>query len=528
MMRQRVALFRWFWPTLLAAGLGVALHAPRAAAQEAVLADAVQRGDTRAVQSLLAQNADVNARQGDGATALHWAAYLNDGETIAALIGAGADVHAANDHGVTPLALAARNGNAGIIARLLASGVDPNDARQAVNAGETPLMLAVRAGQVDAVEVLADAGADIDAREGWNGQTALMWAGAEGHVPVVETLIALGADIRATSNSGATPLLFAVRKGSIGAVRALLAAGADVNEARPDGATPLLVAVVNGHEDLVDLLLAEGADPNAEGGSTRLTVQGMRAEAMPLVVRKLGYSERESEGIIRGNIFGRPLQAAVHVANWHISDQFIVVNLDRMRVLRSLLAYGADVNGRNTMEEPRWSGARYRRHMTGATAFMLAAKAADVEVLRLLLEYGADPTINTEDNITPLMAAAGISWASNQDRASEAQVLEAVKLIVDELDADVNAVSDVGETAMHAAAYRGANSVVQYLFDKGAMLDVVALDGRTPLRVADGVEYGNSFAAHPHTAVLLRELGAREIECPAPCAAAIPEEALKR
>ena len=528
MMRQRVALFRWFWPTLLAAGLGVALHAPRAAAQEAALADAVQRGDTRAVRSLLAQNADVNARQGDGATALHWAAYLNDGETIAALIGAGADVHAANDHGVTPLALAARNGNAGIIARLLAAGVDPNDARQAVNAGETPLMLAARAGQVDAVEVLADAGADIDAREGWNGQTALMWAGAEGHVPVVETLIALGADIRATSNSGATPLLFAARKGSIGAVRALLAAGADVNEARPDGAAPLLVAVVNGHEDLVDLLLAEGADPNAEGGSTRLTVQGMRAEAMPLVVRKLGYSERESEGIIRGNIFGRPLQAAVHVANWHISDQFIVVNLDRMRVLRSLLAYGADVNGRNTMEEPRWSGARYRRHMTGATAFMLAAKAADVEVLRLLLDYGADPTINTEDNITPLMAAAGISWASNQDRASEAQVLEAVKLIVDELGADVNAVSDVGETAMHAAAYRGANSVVQYLFDKGAMLDVVALDGRTPLQVADGVEYGNSFAAHPHTAVLLRELGAREIECPAPCAAAIPEEALKR
>ncbi len=518
---------RRFSIVLAAVVVGLAGAPPDAAAQSA-LADAVQHGDNAAVRSLLAGNADVNATQGDGATALHWAAYRNDAETVTALIRAGADVRAANDHGVTPLALAARNGNAGIIAQLLTAGVDPNDPRQAVNAGETPLMLAARSGQVDAVEVLADAGADIDARESWNGQSALMWAGAEGHVPVVETLIGLGAEIRARSSSGATPLLFATRKGSIGAVRALLAAGADVNEARPDGATPLLVAVVNGHEDLVDLLLAEGADPNAEGGSTRLTVQGMRAAPMPLTIRKLGYSERESEGIIPGNIFGRPLQAAVHVANWHISDQFIVVNLDRMRVLRSLLAYGADVNGRNTMEEPRWSGARYRRHMTGATAFMLAAKAADVEVLRLLLEHGADPTINTEDNITPLMAAAGISWASNQDRASEAQVLEAVQLLVEELGADVNAVSDVGETAMHAAAYRGANSVVQYLFGKGAELDVVALDGRTPLRVADGVEYGNSFAAHPHTAVLLRELGAREIECPAPCAAAIPEEALKR
>ena len=522
------ALPRRFPIALAAVGLLIAGSAPEAAAQEAPLADAVQRGDAAAVRSLLALGVDVDAGQGDGATALHWAAYLDAAGTAATLIGAGADVRAANDLGVTPLALAARNGNAEIIAQLLAAGVDPNDPRHAVNAGETPLMLAARSGQVDAVETLADAGAELDAQESWNGQSALMWAGAEGHVPVVETLIALGADIRARSNSGATPLLFAARKGSIGAVRALLAAGADVNESRPDGATPLLVAVVNGHEDLVDLLLAAGADPNAEGGSTRLTVQGMRAEAMPLAVRKLGYSERESEGIVRGNIFGRPLQAAVHVANWHISDQFIAVNLDRMRVLRSLLAYGADVNGRNTMEEPRWSGARYRRHMTGATAFMLAAKSADVEVLRLLLEHGADPTIDTEDNITPLMAAAGISWASNQDRASEAQVLEAVKLIVEELDADVNAVSDVGETAMHAAAYRGANSVVQYLFDKGAKLDVVALDGRTPLRVADGVEYGNSFAAHPHTAVLLRELGAREIECPAPCAAAIPEEALKR
>ena len=501
---------------------------PGDAGHEATLADAARRGDRETVRALLAEGADPNAAQGDGATALHWAAYRDDAEAVAGLIRAGADVRRANRYAVTPLALAARNGNAAIIARLLAAGADPNDPRQAVRAGETPLMLAARSGRVAAVDVLADAGADVDAQETWNGQSALMWAAAGGHAPVVEALIAGGADIGARSGSGATPLLFAARKGCLGCVRALLAAGADVNERRPDGATPLLVAVVNGHEDLVDLLLARGADPNAEGGSTRLTVQGMRARAVPFRIRKLGYSERESEGIMPGNVFGRPLQAAVHVANWHISDQFIVVRLDRMRVLRSLLAHGADVNGRNSMEEPRWSGARYRRHMTGATAFMLAAKSADVEVMRLLLEQGADPTIDTEDGITPLMAASGISWASNQDRASEAQVLEAVRLLVEELGADVNAVSDVGETPMHAAAYRGANSVVQYLFDRGAELDVVALDGRTPLRVADGVEYGNSFAAHPHTAALLRELGAREIECPAPCAAAIPEEALGR
>ena len=144
--------------------------------------------------------------------------------------------------------------------------------------------------------------------------------------------------------------------------------------------------------------------------------------------------------------------------------------------------------------------------------------------MRVLLAYGADSTIGTEERITPLMAAAGIAWASNQDRASESQVLEAVKLLVEEQGAGVNDVSDLGETAMHAAAYRGANSVVQYLFDKGAKLDVVAKDGRTPLIVADGVEYGNSFAAQPQTAALLRKLGAKEMKCPPPCAAAIPEK----
>ena len=323
--------------------------------------------------------------------------YLDDAETTAALIRAGADVTRRNTYSVTPLALAAKNGRAAIIAQLLEAGADPNGPVHLVNAGETPLMHAARSGQGDAVQVLLDSGADIDVREAWNGQSALMWACAEGHVPVVRSLIAHGADITARSNGGSTPLLFAARKGSLDAVRALLAAGSDVNQTRPDGATSLLVAVINGHEDLVDLLLEAGADPNMEGGSTRLTVQGMRAEPMPLEIRKLGYSESDSEGVARGNIFGRPLQAAVDVANWHISDQFIVVNLDRLRVIESLLAHGADVNGRNTMEEPRWSGARYRRHMTGATSFMLAAKPTDVEVMGRLLDHGADPTINTED-----------------------------------------------------------------------------------------------------------------------------------
>ena len=220
------------------------------------------------------------------------------------------------------------------------------------------------------------------------------------------------------------------------------------------------------------------------------------------------------------------MQAAIHVANWHISDEFIAVNIDRMRVIKSLIKHGAEINGRNTDMEPRWSGARYRRRQVGLTPFLAAARQADIEVMRLLLEHGADPKMNTALNITPLMLAAGIAWASNQDRASEEQVLDAVKLLVEEQGADVNFVADTGETAMHAAAYRGVNSVVQYLFDKGAKLDVQDKSGRTPLVVADGVEYGNSFAANPHTAVLLRKLGAKEIPCPGLCPNVIPDEAL--
>ena len=515
--------------TAVGAGRAVAPHSTPTFL--APLADAAQRQDRKAVQSLLAKKADVNAIQADGATALHWAAYAEDAETTALLLRAGAKVNIRNNYGVSPFALAARSGNANIIGQLMKAGADPNDTVHYINADETPLMHAARAGSVDAVNMLLLAGARVNARENWNGQTPLHWAAAEGHAAVVEALIAGGADIRQRSNAGTTAFMFAVRRGDMRSVHALLAAGADVNEKRPDLATPLLVAIVNGHEDLVDLLLEKGADPNAEGGSTDLSVQGSKARPIKITLKTPSYRDQLRDVGTEGgnganNSWGRPLQAAIHVANWHISDEFIAVNIDRMRVIKSLIKHGAEINGRNTDMEPRWSGARYRRRQVGLTPFLAAARQADIEVMRLLLEHGADPKMNTALNITPLMLAAGIAWASNQDRASEEQVLDAVKLLVEEQGADVNFVADTGETAMHAAAYRGANSVVQYLFDKGAKLDVQDKSGRTPLVVADGVEYGNSFAANPHTAVLLRKLGAKEIPCPGLCPNVIPDEAL--
>jgi ankyrin repeat protein len=516
---MRTKFLSWSWAVFLLAGASVgAAGAGDNVGAAAPLADAAQHRDRQAILSLLRARVDVNAPQGDGATALHWAAYWEDAETTVLLVRAGANVNVRNAYGVTPLSVAAGNGNVAVIAQLLKAGAAPNST---VRSGETPLMLAARTGHVAAVEQLLSAGADVNAKETWNGQTALMWAAAQGHAPVVQMLIDHDADARVRSNSGADALFFAVRRGSVDAARALLAAGVDVNGARPDRATPLLVAVINGHEDVVDLLLEKGADPNVEGGTTDLTRPGVRARPVEPDFRPLTPAEADVENRRVKNMWGTPLHAVVHVANPEYADVHVEVKFDKVRIVKSLLAHGANVNARKKSDEVRWKGERYRRLLTGATPFLLAAKAADIELMRLLLANGADPTIVTVNRITPLMAAAGIAWASNQDRASESQVLEAVKLIVNELGADVNALNDFGESAMHAAAYRGANSVVQFLFDKGGKLDVTAIDGRTPLIVADGVEYGNSFAAQPQTAVLLRKLGAREQECPNSCPAQV-------
>ena len=345
----------------LAAIFSVAsLGAGDTARHDAPLTAAVKRRDRQAVMSLLKERADVNASQSDGATALHWAAYLEDAETTALLIRAGARVSTPNNYGITPLVLASGNGNAAVIEQLVKAGASPNGA---VRSNETPLLLAARTGRVDAVKALLRSGADVNAKEAWNGQTALMWPAAERHGPVVQALIDAGADLRARSNGGTTPLLFAVRKGDMRSVQALLAAGVDVNEKRPDLATPLLVAIINGHEDLVDLLLDKGADPNAEGGSTQLPVQGARAQPIKIDLKTPTMRQQLLEvategGNGRNNSWGKPLQAAVHVANWHVSDEFIAVHIDRLRVIQSLLAHGADSNGRNTDMEPRWSGAR--------------------------------------------------------------------------------------------------------------------------------------------------------------------------
>ena len=304
----------------LFAGLAMAATA-LAAAVDPPLIDAVKRQDAEAVRRLLGDGVEVDTRQPDGATALHWAVYREDLETVDLLLRAGATVDAVNRMGATPLWLAAGNGDPAAIARLLEAGANPN---VALRAGETPVMTAARSGTAEGVRLLVEAGADVHARETSREQTALMWAVTQGQHPVVQVLLEAGADMEARSKvrprlmydvgpnaavfdqgvivnlGGFTPLLFAARHGDVESARLLLAAGADVDNPAANGASPLVVATHSGHTAFAVLLLAEGAEPDTIGaGYTALHAAVLRGDLTTvetLLARGAGSEHPAREG----------------------------------------------------------------------------------------------------------------------------------------------------------------------------------------------------------------------------------------
>lgn len=436
---------------------------------ESPLADAVEKSDRAAIRTLLKQRADVNAPQADGMTALHWAAQLDDFEAAKLLADAKANVTVTNRYGVTPLSLACQNGNTSIVELLLERGADPNTA---LRGGETVLMTAARTGKPGPVKALLKHGADVNAKER-RGQTALMWAAADGHTEVVELLIKAGADIHATlSDSGFTPFFFAVRDGRADVVRAFLKAGVNVNgmmeprrvtgKGPRKGTSALLLAVENGHFNLAVELLNAGADPNDQrSGFTPLHVMTW--------VRKPQRGEDDGDPA--------PLGSG---------------NLNSIEFIRKLVKQGADVNARLTTGR----GGLGKYNTKGVTPFFMAAATADVTYMRLLVELGADPSLRNVDNCTPLMAACGIgvgSAAANEVAGEEPEVLEAAQYLL-KLGADINAVDNNGETAMHGAALKNLPKVVRFLADNGAKVEVWNRKnsfGSTPLMFAQGYRPGN-------------------------------------
>ena len=498
----------------------------RAQSGERRLADAAKDADWGVVRALLEQGADVGTPQGDGTTALHWASYWDDADSADLLIRAGADVDAANDLGVTPLWTACENGSAAMVERLLQAGASPN---AALLSGETLLMMAAHTGNAEIIEQLLVGGAEADATERARGQTALMWAVGQHHADVVEVLLAHDADVHARSTvwtevvkttlepwnhpdyvidvqrGGYTALLFAARVDDLVSAKRLVAAGADVNDTAPYGTSATVVAAHSGHGELAAFLLEQGADPDAAGA---------------------GYT-------------------ALHAAILHKDDDLV----------RALLAHGADPNlPLSTSTPTRRDSVDFYFHpsFVGATPFWLAARFGAPEIMYRLAEHGADPRfvhhpsyyrgalslspnpLIEEGATTALMAAVGMGGRAplvaverlariaeaapvggrrGPDAVEqEAVTLEAVRLAT-VLGVDVNTANADGDTALHAAAARGYDTVIEVLVENGATLNVTNNEGRTPLALAmvGSRRLGGRYAVPRKSTVdLLRALGATE------------------
>jgi ankyrin repeat protein len=465
------------------------------------VADAVRDGDRAAAEALLKQHADVNAPEPDGTAALHWAVRQDDGDLVDHLIKAGANVKAANRYGVTPLYLACMNGSAPVIAKLLDAGADANSA---TTEGETALMTVARTGSVEAAKVLLAHGADVNSKEQWRQQTPLMWAVAESHSEMAQELIAHGADVNARQVEwhwerqvteeprekwmplgGLTPLLFAARQGCVDCARILLKAGANINAADPNDISPMVMALINGHYDFTAFLIDQGADPNIADETGRT----------PLYAAVDDHTMPESN-----------LPAPREIDN----------KITSMDVIQLLLAHGANVNAQLKKQTPyRTKVDRGADTMltTGATPLLRAAKAGDAEAIEALLAKGGDPKISTKFGMTPLMAAAGLGTKEEDTtgrKKTEPEAIASIKLCL-EAGADVNSVNNQGQTALHGAAQKGWDQVVQFLADHGAKLDAKDKKGRTPLDAAMGLLGNGGFDGsrrdvHESTAALLRKL----------------------
>jgi uncharacterized protein len=354
------------------------------------------------------------------------------------------------------------------------------------------LMTAARTGNVETVKSLLDHGANPNAKESWRNQTALMWAAAEGHAATVQALATAGADLRARSNGGMTALLFAVREGNTDVVKTLLRVGADVNEItaapptarrRPAGqadsgepaagTSALVLAVANAHFELAAYLLEAGANPNA-------AEQGWTALHQITWVRNPGTGDNKPAPEGSGT-------------------------MSSLDVVRQLISHGANVNARMTKKAEMGST---DLNNSGATSFLLAARAADLELMRLLIASGADPSLPNTDGVTPLLAAAGVGTHSpGEDAGVEADAVAATRLSL-ELGGDINAVDKNGETAMHGAAYKQFPAVVKFLVEKGAKPEVWNQKnklGWTPLMIAEGVQRGNNIRSSASTVLAIRD-----------------------
>lgn len=541
---------QWLSFGVIALSLAAVLNAQSAAQ----IANAAQNGDREAVRALLKKGLDVNEAQGDGTTALHWAAMKGDAEMAQMLIVAGANVRATTRLGsYTPLYLAAKGGYSEIVAALLAAGAD---AKAVTSNGTTPLMIAAAAGDTKSINSLVENGADINATE-TKGETPLMFAAGFNRLDAVKALLAKGANHKATtkvtdlfaltapeeesmarqggravqqrtdiagatrayrynelisSQGGLTALLFAARQGFTDVAMALLDAGADVNQPNAgDKTTPLLMSIINGHFDLAMKLIERGANVNAaafNGVAPLYAVLNLQWAPKSLYPSPKAYQQQKTT---------------------------------YLELMQTLLDKGADPNAR--VSRKVWYQAYNSDYAgfdeAGATPFFRAAYASDVAAMKLLVSAGADPHIGTfkpagrpftgegtrqivdtsgrppvpygGPGVLPIHAATGVGYgegfAANSHRYAPTGFMPAIKYLVEEAGADVNAVDHEGNTPVHLCASRGDNECIKYLVSKGADVMGVNREGNTTVDMANGPVQRTQ--PYPETIKLLESLGAK-------------------
>lgn len=508
--------------TTLAAALLATAPAWANANDNAMLLEAARTGDQANALAALNHGAQANAATPDGTTALHWAALVGAANLVQALLDAGADVNARNDYQATPLAAAAERANPDVVRALLNAGANPEAANPD---GQTALMVVARAGNLDTAKLLIDAGANVNAQEQLRGQTALMWAATHQRPDMIRLLIASGADpnIRAfptffkryvtaepraqyRPHGGMAAAHYAGREGCAACMQALLDGGADPDIGDYKAITPLIIALDNLHFDTAKVLVEAGADPN----------KWDRWGRSPL------YMAVDMNRVPEG---GRPDRPSADATSG-------------VDIARLLLEAGADPNPRLKLFPPY-------RHVTndrgcdamltiGTTPLVLAAKRADTEVVRLLLQHGARLDLPTVNGITPVMAAAGLKSiecdirggrsyldANVQDRhvATLQLLLDAGGEVNDHEKPQLDGfyAAGAGGTALHGAAFWGWDRVARLLVEHGAKIDALDDRGRSPIDSAmgraGGHERGGLILVYEELGNYLRDTCIQQPEC---------------
>ena len=489
---------------LLAAAVFVAVAS---ASGDSPLTKAVKANDVQAVRVLMKSGTDVNVRSGDGSTPLLWAANNGSVEIARLLIANKAAVDVANDFGITPLLQASRVGDSAMVDLLLRSGANPNKAHPE---GETPLLAASRSGSVPTVRLLLTRGVDVNAAEKFQNTTAVMWAAAEGHIDVVDVLIEAGADINRQGHittltdrnnadhptGGFTPLMWAARSGNDALVRRLVEKGAKVNQKNGDEASAAMVAMYNDRFDVAGTLIELGSDVN--DGSLYVAVE----------MRDATTDQFAFDGSRRRPDYPNKLTA-----------------LDLMRIL---LEKGADPN-------QRFQGQFHSTHMPNTdrfdnTPFFRAAVAADVEALKLMVGHGAKldqmPPVEAEPEKKPGDITVGGRRPNPNAGRTAAYVAmtggrgpamtggpayirdgappyrepgsrkpeEAVAILL-EAGANANAKSSDGTTLLHQAARLGNLEMIRALAKAKVDFSQKNDDGFTALDVAEGKKAASGAGA---------------------------------